>query len=207
MRRSNHHSLACRKLATLTRRHSTRVAAVDDEGRTFTDDVCAGDVWFFPVGVPHSIQAFEEGAEFLLVFDQGDFTEDGTFLLSELFLRNPVEVLSKNFRADVEAFDRLPKDQLYIFNGTPASKNISEQNTTSSAGAITANGSYTYHWSLQPPFRVPGGSVKILDPLSFPVASMFSAALVVVQPGALREIHWRKCPPYHPEFRTRGRQG
>lgn len=28
-----------------------------------------GDVWYFPPGVPHSIQAFEQGAEFLLVFD------------------------------------------------------------------------------------------------------------------------------------------
>jgi oxalate decarboxylase family bicupin protein len=169
-----------------------RVAAVDDEGRSFIDDVCAGDVWFFPTGVPHSIQAFDEGAEFLLVFDQGDFSEDGTFLVSELFLRNPIEVLSKDLQAGVEAFKDIPKDQLYIFNGTPAPKNISEQNITSSAGSITGNGSFTYHWSLQKPFTVPGGSVKILDPLTFPVATMFSAALVVVQPGALREVHWRK---------------
>ncbi|SPQ25008.1 73d24f11-67ae-4dc9-a15d-3079efc6509e [Thermothielavioides terrestris] len=167
-----------------------RVAAIDDEGRSFVDDVCAGDVWFFPAGIPHSIQAFDEGAEFLLVFDNGDFSEDGTFLVTELFLRNPIEVLSKDFRAPVDAFNNLPKDQLYIFNGTPAPKDISEQNTTSSAGAITGNGSLTYHWSQQKPYTVPGGSVKILDPLTFPAAKMFSAALVVVQPGALREIHW-----------------
>ncbi|KAK4195028.1 RmlC-like cupin domain-containing protein [Triangularia verruculosa] len=167
-----------------------RVALVDDEGRSFVDDICAGDVWFFPAGIPHSIQAFEQGAEFLLVFDQGDFTEDGTFLVSELFLRNPIEVLSKDLRAGVDAFKDIPKDQLYIFNGTPAPKNISEQNITSSAGSIHGNGSFTYHWSQQKPFEVPGGSVKILDPATFPVAKMFSAALVVVQPGALREIHW-----------------
>ncbi|KAK3938023.1 RmlC-like cupin domain-containing protein [Diplogelasinospora grovesii] len=168
----------------------TRVAAVNDEGQSFTDDVCAGDVWFFPAGVPHSIQALDQGVEFLLVFDNGDFSEDGTFLVSELFLRNPIEVLSKDLRADTSAFDNIPQEQLYIFNGTPAPKNISEQNTTSSAGAITGSNSYTYHWSLQEPYTVPGGSVKILDPLTFPVAKMFSAALVVVQPGAMREIHW-----------------
>jgi oxalate decarboxylase family bicupin protein len=174
------------------------VAAVDDEGRSFVDDVCAGDTWFFPAGVPHSIQAFDEGCEFLLVFDQGDFTEDGTFLVSELFLRNPIEVLSKDLQAPVEAFDNLPPDQLYIFNGTPAPLNISEQNVTGPAGTISGNGSYTYHWSQQEPYTVPGGSVKILDPLTFPIASMFSTALVVVQPGALREIHWRRCPPAFP---------
>lgn len=37
---------------------------------------------------------------------------------------------------------------------------------------------------------VPGGSVKIVDPTTFPIASHFSAALVTVQPGAMREIHW-----------------
>lgn len=91
-----------------------RLAAVNEEGQTFTDDICAGDVWFFPAGVPHSIQALDEGCEFLLVFDQGDFSEDGTFLASELFIRNPKEVLSKNLQAPVSAFDNLPTDQLYV---------------------------------------------------------------------------------------------
>ncbi|KAK3324894.1 RmlC-like cupin domain-containing protein [Apodospora peruviana] len=168
-----------------------RVAALSDEGQTFIDDVCAGDVWFFPPGIPHSLQGLESGAEFLLVFDEGDFTEEGTFLVSELFLRNPVEVLSKDLHAPVADFKDLPHDQLYIFNGSPAPRNIEEQNVTHSAeGVVSGNGSYTYHWSLQEPHAVPGGSVKILDPLTFPVAKTFSAALVVVQPGAMREIHW-----------------
>ena len=37
---------------------------------------------------------------------------------------------------------------------------------------------------------VPGGSVKIVDPTTFPIASTFSAALVTVEPGAMRELHW-----------------
>jgi oxalate decarboxylase family bicupin protein len=100
-----------------------RLAAVNEDGQNFVDDVCAGDVWFFPAGVPHSIQALEEGAEFLLVFDQGDFNEDATFLATELFLRNPVEVLSKNFKADVEAFDNLPPHQLYVSSTTLLNSN------------------------------------------------------------------------------------
>jgi oxalate decarboxylase family bicupin protein len=32
--------------------------------------------------------------------------------------------------------------------------------------------------------------VKIVDPLTFPIASTFSAALVTVKPGGMREIHW-----------------
>src|SRR5262249_28876631 len=48
------------------------------------DDVGVGDLWYFPSGIPHSIQGLEpDGAEFLLVFDNGDFDEDNTFLLSD----------------------------------------------------------------------------------------------------------------------------
>ncbi|OAA58666.1 Bicupin, oxalate decarboxylase/oxidase [Cordyceps fumosorosea ARSEF 2679] len=168
-----------------------RVAAVDDEGRSFTDDLCAGDVWFFPAGVPHSIQAFEKGVEFLLVFDQGDFDENGTFLVSEMFARTPTSVLAKNFDdAPVEAFRDLPKKELYIFNGTPQPRDIREQTVTGPAGGVPPERAYTYHWSAQEAWEAPGGTVKILDPTTFPVAAGFSAALVTVRPGAMREMHW-----------------
>ncbi|KAH3942558.1 hypothetical protein HBH70_194660 [Parastagonospora nodorum] len=169
---------------------SVRVASMNEGGETFVDDLQAGDVWFFPAGIPHSIQAFENGCEFLLVFDDGGFSEENTFLLSELMLRNPKEVIAKNFRTSVEKLAPLPKEQLWIFPGTPAPSNISEQNVTGPAGIIPTSVSYSYHWSQQQPLQVPGGSIKILDPATFPVASKFSVALITVEPGAMRELHW-----------------
>ncbi|KAK8051684.1 oxalate decarboxylase [Apiospora rasikravindrae] len=170
---------------------SVRVAAINEDGQSFIDDVTAGDVWFFPPGVPHSIQALDEGCEFLLVFDDGEFSEDETFLASEVFMRNPKAVMAKNLQVDVSAFKDIPKKELFIFNGTPAPADIEKQNITSKAGSLSGGpGSYTYHWSKQEPFTTEGGSVKILDPTTFPVASMFSSALVTLQPGAMREIHW-----------------
>ena len=169
---------------------SVRLAAMNENGETFVDDLQEGDVWFFPAGVPHSIQAGDTGTEFLLVFDDGDFSEEGTFLVSEMFLRNPLSVMAKNFRTDVSAFDNLPDDQLYIFPGTAFPSNISEQNVTGPAGALPVSDSYSFHWSQQQPLTVPGGSVKILDPQTFPIAGMFSTALVTIEPGAMREVHW-----------------
>lgn len=61
---------------------------------------------------------------------------------------------------------------------------------TNSAGVIPQSQSYSYHFSEQPAHEVAGGSVKIIDPLTFPIASSFSAAIVTVKPGAMREIHW-----------------
>ncbi|CAG7919374.1 unnamed protein product [Penicillium olsonii] len=169
---------------------SCRIQAVNENGETFIDDVVAGDVWFFPPGIPHSIQALDDGVEFLLVFDDGDFSEDNTFLASEVFLHTPKEVLSKNFGLDVSAFDKIPEDELYIFKGTPAPADIEKQNVKTSAGLVPRTESYSYHFSEQPAHEVAGGSVKIVDPLTFPIASNFSAAVVTVHPGGMREVHW-----------------
>jgi oxalate decarboxylase family bicupin protein len=136
---------------------SVRLATVNEDGQTFINDISAGDVWFFPAGVPHSIQALDEGCEFLLVFDEGDFSEDGTDLVSEMFARNPKSVLSKTLQTPISALANIPQDQLYIFTGTPAPANISEQNMTGPAGINPYDQSYTYHWSQQEPYVVPGG--------------------------------------------------
>ncbi|GAB7345838.1 hypothetical protein MBLNU457_4095t1 [Dothideomycetes sp. NU457] len=171
---------------------TVRLNAVNEAGETFTDDLQAGDVWFFPAGVPHSIQAHDEGCEFLLVFDDGSFSEDNTFLVSELFERNPKSVLAKDLRVDTSAFDHIPDGQLYIFPGTPASTNASDprNNVIGPAGPLPKSSTYSYHLSQQQAYQVPGGSVKLIDSQSFPTASKFAAALFTVKPGAMRELHW-----------------
>ncbi|KAL4904302.1 hypothetical protein BDW74DRAFT_29150 [Aspergillus multicolor] len=169
---------------------SCRIQAVNEDGETFIDDVTEGDVWFFPPGVPHSIQALDVGVEFLLVFDDGSFSEDNTFLASEIFAHNPKSVLSKNFDLPISAFDNIPDGELFIFPGTPAPTDIAAQNKSTAEGPIEHDLTYSYHFSEQPAHIVPGGSVKIVDPQNFPAASNFAAAIVTVKPGAMREIHW-----------------
>jgi oxalate decarboxylase len=95
-----------------------RITAVDEMGRTFADDVCEGDLWYFPPGIPHSIQGLDsevDGCEFLLVFDDGNFSEDSTFLLSDWLAHTPRGVLAKNFRTSEGKLKKLPSKALYIF--------------------------------------------------------------------------------------------
>ena len=66
-----------------------RITAVDQDGRNFIADIGEGDVWSFPAGIPHSIQGREGGCEFLLVFDDGNFSENETFLITEWFAHGP----------------------------------------------------------------------------------------------------------------------
>jgi hypothetical protein len=45
-------------------------------------------------GIPHSIQALQDGVEFMLIFDDGSFSETNTFLATEIFAHNPVHSLN-----------------------------------------------------------------------------------------------------------------
>src|SRR3954465_4551650 len=95
-----------------------RITADDAEGRNFIDDVGEGDVWNFPAGIPHSIQGLEDGCEFLLVFDDGNFSENETFLITHWFVHTPRSVLAKNFGVPASAFAGIPTDvdrERYIF--------------------------------------------------------------------------------------------
>jgi Cupin len=86
---------------------SARITAIDVEGGNFIDDVGVGDLWYFPSGVPHSIQGLgPDGCEFLLVFDDGDFDEDNTFLISDWFKHTPNDILAKNFGVPASLFGR-----------------------------------------------------------------------------------------------------
>src|ERR1700736_3893498 len=85
-----------------------RISAIDQDGRNFLDDVGAGDLWNFPAGLPHAIQGLDEGCEFLLVFDDGNFSEDSTFLITDWLAHTPRSVLAKNFGVSENEVASLP---------------------------------------------------------------------------------------------------
>src|SRR6266550_4765819 len=61
---------------------TARITAIDLDGKSFVADVNKNDLWFFPPGIPHSIQGLNpDGCEFMLVFDDGDFSESDKVLL------------------------------------------------------------------------------------------------------------------------------
>jgi oxalate decarboxylase len=166
-----------------------RVTAVDEEGRTFQADVAEGELWNFPSGIPHSIQGLAgEGCEFLLVFDDGNFNEDETFLLTDFLAHIPKSVLGKNFGVPESAFASIPKSELYIFRANVPGPIA--QDRVVGAGPTPVN--YFHSLSGQDPIRTQYGTVRIADSTNFPAASTIAAGLVQVEPGGMRELHWHR---------------
>ena len=167
---------------------SARITAIDADGRNFVDDVGVGDLWYFPSGIPHSIQGLgPDGCEFLLAFDSGGFDEDSTFLLSDWFKHTPPDILAKNFGVPVEAFADLPEpEKLYIF----AAAAPGPLGPDKLRGAEPVPQTFSHKMLAQEPIRTKGGTVRITDSKNFPASKTIAAALVEVEPGAMRELHW-----------------
>ncbi|MFE7061003.1 oxalate decarboxylase family bicupin [Sutcliffiella sp. NPDC057660] len=163
-----------------------RITAVDQDGRNFIADIGPGDLWYFPPGIPHSIQGLEQ-CEFLLVFDDGNFTDLSTLSISDWFAHTPKDVLSANFGVPEEAFASIPDGQVYIYQAEVPPPLI-EQKIQSPSGEVPL--SFKFELLKQPPFKTPGGSVRIVDSTNFPASKTIAAALVEVEPGAMREMHW-----------------
>jgi oxalate decarboxylase len=168
-----------------------RVTALDPSGHPFVDDVEAGDIWNFPAGIPHSIQGLgEEGCEFLLVFDDANFSENETFLVSDWFAHTPRHVLAKNFGVPESAFANLPTDvekTRWIFAADAPT--VSKEHAVVCPQGPSAI-QYTHRFLKQDPAKAAGGTVRVVDSHNFPAASTIAAAINVIEPGCIREMHW-----------------
>jgi oxalate decarboxylase len=170
---------------------TARITCIDAGGKSFVTDVGKNDLWYFPSGVPHSIQGLEpDGTEFLLVFDDGNFSEQETVLLSDSMMHLPPEVLAKNFGVAESSLKPIPKRELFIFQtDVPGSLEADQKAAAGSLGKSPEDFSFRT-MEMPPTKRTKGGDVRIVDSNTFKVSKSIAMALVTVHPGALRELHW-----------------
>lgn len=169
----------------------TRITAIDGDGKSFVADTYEGDLWYFPPGIPHSIQGLEpDGGKFLLVFDDGNFSEYETVLLTDWMAHTPGDVLVKNFGLPPEALQKLPKKEKFIFQAEVPGPLSEDQRAA--AGSLGRSPHDFVFRATQPAVtkRTKGGEVRIIDSSAFKESTSVAAAIVTVHPGGLRELHW-----------------
>lgn len=171
---------------------NARVCGIDEFGRTYADDVVAGDLWNFEAGIPHSIEALDMGCEFLLVFSEADFSENNTFLLTDWLAHTPKDIVAANFKKSVSELKELPKEQKYIFKGNVPGP-LSKVMPKNPLGDVPSP--FTYHMKNCPVIESEAGRVRIVDINQFPASQTISAAFVEVEPGGMRELHWHPKAP------------
>jgi oxalate decarboxylase len=178
---------------SIMRYGSARITAIDAEGRSFVRDVFEGDLWYFPTGIPHSIQGLApDGAEFLLIFDDGHFSEHETVLLSNIAAHIPREILARNFGIEPRALDGIFEEELFIFQAPiPGPLSLDQEEAAGTLGPSRCEFSFRTA-EVKPTRKTQGGEVRIVDSSTFKVSTTVAVAMVTVYPGGMREIHWHQ---------------
>jgi oxalate decarboxylase len=173
---------------------SARITCLDQFGKPFVDDVHEGDLWYFPAGYPHSIQGLEpDGCEFLLVFDNGTFSEYDTVLLADWLGHTPREVVAKNFGVPLQALANLPDHELYIFQSQLPKNSLEEERRLAAGNVGLSSQDFAFRLlKMKPTHRDKYGEVRIVDSSLFKVSTTIAAAHVIVHPGGMRELHWHQ---------------
>jgi oxalate decarboxylase len=169
-----------------------RVTILDWTGRPQVADVKEGDLWYFPAGLPHSLQGLEpDGAEFVLAFDNGESSEFNTLLVTDWVAHTPPEVLAKNFGVTAEAFKNIPAHNRWIYQSSISAPPLATVEAQIAAAAGKPTNSFVFSLADLPPTReTKSGSVRIADSTNFLVSKTIAAARVTIKPGGLREMHW-----------------
>src|SRR3990170_255699 len=165
-----------------------RVTTIDPQNRCEIVDFGPGDVWYFPRGHGHSIQGIGPGTcVFVLVFDNGYFSEFGTFSITDWLGHTPAEGLAKNFGLPASAFANFPKKEVYIATG-PVPPPLAEEPAPGSLNAPPLT--HRYQLLAQQPLVFAGGTMRTVSENEFPISTTMTGALLIIKPGGLRELHW-----------------
>ncbi|HEY4051172.1 MAG TPA: cupin domain-containing protein [Acidobacteriaceae bacterium] len=130
-----------------------------------------------------------DGCQFVLVFNDGNFNEFETFLLSDWLHHTPKEVLAENYSTPQSTFKNLPTRELYIFSsGLPRPLDEEKREVYAVNGAVPNSFAF-FAGQMQPTKVTGGGSVKIVDRSNLLVTGI-AAAIATVKPRGFRELHW-----------------
>jgi oxalate decarboxylase len=165
-----------------------RTTVVDPGGLAETNDFDPGDVWYFPRGHGHMLQCLgDKPCHFILIFDNGYFSEFGTFSITDWVGHTPPALLAKNFGLPEAVFATFPKEEVYFARGNPppAEPSVPLQ------GWRLPPETHKYRLLAQPPHATyQGGREWRVDSSSFPIAKTITGVVLDLDPGALRTLHW-----------------
>lgn len=99
-----------------------RVTTIDPQNQSQVADFGPGDVWYFPRGHGHSIQGIgSEPCLFVLIFDNGYFSEFGTFSSSDWIAHTAPEVPARNFGVPAADLREFPEGRSLYCQGPGSS--------------------------------------------------------------------------------------
>jgi oxalate decarboxylase len=153
-----------------------------------TNEFEPGDIWFFPRGHGHVIETLgDKPCHFVLVFDNGYFSEFGTFSITDWIGHAPKELLAKNFGLPATTFEKFPKKEVYFAKGKIPPAVASSPLQGWKPPPLT----HKYSLLSQKPFETFNGGIEWrADGSQFPISTTMTGVVLEMEARALRELHW-----------------
>src|SRR5260370_11007650 len=153
-----------------------------------TNDFEPGDVWYFPRGNAHVLECLgDQPCHFILMFDNGYFSEFGTFSITDWIGHTPKVLVAKNFGLPESTFDGFPEKEVYFAEGALPP----EKPATPLQGVKAPSETHKYRLLANPPHvNNKGGRLWLVDSTKFPISKTFAGAILELDLGAMRELHW-----------------
>jgi oxalate decarboxylase len=167
---------------------NVRTTVIAPNGQAESADFGPGDVWYFPKGHGHALQCLGPGdAHFVLVFDSGDFSEFGTFSITDWVGLTPPAIVARNLGLSEPVAANLPKQELYITPGKIPPV-VAEQ--LRDGDPRENQFPHKYRLGASKPLAFAGGEERIVSSVEFPIQKTVTGVVQELKPGALREMHW-----------------
>jgi oxalate decarboxylase len=166
-----------------------QVTVVDPEGVAEVVNLGPGDLWYFPKGHGHAIQTLGPSpCHAILAFDDGLYSEHGTFGISDWMSRYDTKALSQAFGIGAEAFAQIPKAETYIMQG-----DVLPLDGPQARSARELDHARTHRHAMmaqKPKVSTPGGALYIASSTDFPMSTTLTGMVLKLRRGAMHEPHW-----------------
>jgi oxalate decarboxylase len=170
-----------------------RTTILHPDGHSATDDFDPGDVWYFPRGYGHSIHGLGPGeCHFILSFDNGYFSEDHTFSITDWVAHTPRSVVSQTLGITEEDVARLPDSEVYFAKGPVPALQLGDREVGPRSSDVqrSLTTSHRYPLMAQAARKFAGGTHRVVTVKEFPISTTMSGAVFELLPGGMREMHW-----------------
>ena len=166
-----------------------QVSVIDPEGQFEVVKLGPGDLWYFPKGHSHAIQTLGANpCHAILAFDDGLYSEHGTFGISDWMSRYDAQSLSQALGVSTAAFAEIPKAETYIMQGE-----IVPLDGPQARAARGLDRDRTHRYALmaqKPRVSTVGGALYVASAREFPVSSTMTGMVLKLKRGAMHEPHW-----------------
>lgn len=164
-----------------------RVTVYSPDGTCEIADFGPGDVWYFPRGHAHSLQGLgPDICHFILVFDNGEFSEFGTSSITDWMTQTPPEILTQDIGPAAKTIKEKLKGEAYIVQGPVPPQVAVPRNANIEPNPL----SHKFRLGAAPLVKFDGGTEQLASSKEFPISTTLTGVILQLAPGALREMHW-----------------